>query len=492
MRTIRKESLKQNLIFNVIYQVVVVLAPLVVTPKFSRVMGPDYVGVRSFTFSIVYYFAIFGALGLDMYGQRRIAIVKDDEEARSKVFWSVYLVKMTCCFISLCAYIVAFVVLPADPFMRLIYLCWTVYLVKEMINPVWYLQGIERFKLVSLLNIFSQIVYAVCVYVFVNNKEDLWLYVLFFNAIPLAIALMFIPIVLKDVGRVRFDKKDFFVTIKESLVYFVPTLASALYSMIDKTMLGLFDQTKVTTGYYEQAEKLVKVAIAFVTASFTIVRTRMSYVVENKTKEIYLSYCETFISFSMFLCWPIMFGIMGLARDFVPLFFGAGYDSVIPLVYIFVWIIPCLTISGLLQAMYIFPKGLQSTMNRYYIVILMVNCLLNLSLIPYFQSYGAVFASVSAEALLVIFLLNKAKKEICIKHFWVKSIRYIISAILMLMVMLLISKVQVALIYKIMLEFIGGCGTYFIMTIILRDPFLISQIKKVWTQVAKIRGGNNE
>ena len=139
MKKVREQGLKKNLIYNIVYQVVVVLSPLVVTPKFSRIMGPDYVGLRSFTFSIVFYFAVIGALGLDMYGQRRIAIVKDDKAERSKVFWSIYTVKAASCFISLCVYACAFVLFNSDATMRILYLCWTLYLVREMLNPVWYL-----------------------------------------------------------------------------------------------------------------------------------------------------------------------------------------------------------------------------------------------------------------------------------------------------------------------------------------------------------------
>ena len=487
MQKVRRHSLKQNLFFNFIYQVVVILSPLVVTPKFSRVMGADYVGLKSYTYSIVYYFALIGALGLDMYGQRRIAIIKDDEEERSRVFLSVYLVKMACCFVSLSVYFVAFVLLNHNSDVRILYLCWTLYLVREMINPVWYLQGIERFKLVSILNIISQVVYVLCVYLFINTKEDLWLYILFYAAIPLAIAIIFIPFVLKDIKLVPLSKQEIFLVVKESLVYFVPTFASALYSMIDKTMLGVFDETKVTTGYYEQAEKLVKVALAFSTASFTIVRTRMSYVLKNESQEVYRSYNEKFISFSMLLCWPIIFGIIGIAKDFVPLFFGEGYGTVIVLVYVFVWVIPCLTISGLLQAIYIFPYGLQNKMNIYYIIVLCVNVVLNLFLIPKFDAYGAVIASICSELLLAIVLLYKAKSKVDVKLFFVKSIRYIIAATTMLLVVLSISKFQMPLLHKLCLEFVCGVVAYFVVSLVLRDSFLILQVKKVCSSISKNR-----
>lgn len=485
MKKVREQGLKKNLIYNIVYQVVVVLSPLVVTPKFSRIMGPDYVGLRSFTFSIVFYFAVIGALGLDMYGQRRIAIVKDDKAERSKVFWSIYMVKAASCFISLCVYACAFVLFNSDATMRILYLCWTLYLVREMLNPVWYLQGVERFRLVSLVNIFSQIAYVACVFLFVNQKSDLWLYIVFYAAIPLFVALLFLIPVLTDVQRVRLNKKELATTIKESFVYFVPTIASSLYSMIDKTMLGFFDKSQVTTGYYEQAEKLVKVALAFVTASFTIIRTRMSYVCKNKTEEEYRAYSKIFITFSMFICWPIVFGIIGIARDFVPLFFGDGYDSVVGLAYVFVSIIPCLTISGLLQAIYTFPQGLQNKVNVYYVIVLGVNCVLNMCLIPFFQSHGAVVASICSELLLAVILLIKSRKSIEIKLFLTTSIRYIIAAAVMLVPMYFVSITSLGLLARVCIEFICGCATYFVACILLRDKFFIEQLKRVFSVLTR-------
>ena len=192
---------------------------------------------------------------------------------------------------------------------------------------------------------------------------------MFFAGIPLLISLCYFPVVFKHTKYVKPQKEEMIKSVKESLVYFIPTIATAIYSMIDKTMLGFFDPTKVSTGLYESAEKLVKVALAFSTASYTIVRTKMSNLYAKQNKELYNRYCSLFISVSMFLCWPIMFGIIGISRDFVPVFFGPGFDEVVGLSYIFSAVIPCLTISGLLQAIYIFPYGLQKTMDLYYVII---------------------------------------------------------------------------------------------------------------------------
>ena len=478
--------LRQNLIFNIIYQVVVVVSPLAVTPKLSRILGADYIGLKSFTFSIVYYFAIFGVLGLDMYGQRCIAQVKDDKEKRSRLFLTIATLRAVLCLISIGIYMASFVLVTEDPFMRGVYLCWVVYLIREMINPVWYLQGTEKYRVVSVLSTLSQLVYVAAVFFFVNSRSDIEEYILYYTVIPLATSICFIPIVLKDIQWVRIRIRDWVEIFKESFVYFVPTIATAVYSMLDKTMLGVFDPSKVSTGIYEQAEKLVKVALAFSTASFTIMRTRMSYLYENANKDEYDRHVSLFVSFSMFLCWPIMFGIIGITKDFVPLFFGPGYDAVVGLSYVFSLVIIPLTISGLLQAVYVFPQGHQKSMNLYYVIISALNFVLNMCLIPFIGANGAVVASITAEVLLALILIMKAKNTIKVALFFTQSIRYVIAGTVMCVVMVLLSNILILdAIYKIIIEIGVGVSTYGIMCLVLGDSFILEQVKNIFAVIKK-------
>ena len=480
----RSESLKINLVFNIMYQVVTVISPLIVTPKISRVFGLDYLGIKSYTFSIVYYFAIFGVLGLDMLGQRKIAMVKDDLHERSVVFWTIYCTRFTLVFISTCIYLVYFLVARLSQVEKIVTLCWVVYLFREMINPIWFLQGMEKFRLISVLGIISQIGYIVCTVVFVNNKNDLPLYILFYTAIPLAISMCYFPTVLKHVHISTPKLTDMISSVRESIVYFVPTIATAIYSMVDKTMLGVFDPQKISTGLYESSERLVKVALALSTASFTIMRTRMSYLFGKKDPSAYRKMSYTFMSFSLMLCWPIMFGIIGISKDFVPVFFGEGFEDVVELSYTFSLVVPCLTISGLLQAIYIFPYGLQKTMDYYYGIIVTVNVIMNLVLIHFLGTLGAIIASVFAEFLLAVILIIKARKEIDVAFIAVGSTKYLVSSIIMLVSMSVISAhLHTGRIIKIVIEFSTAVITYFLVCLLLRDRFITEQSKTVFSRL---------
>ena len=81
-----KKSVAKNYIYNLVYQILVMIIPLITTPYLSRVLGAENIGIYSYTLSITTYFILFGSLGVAMYGQREIAYVQDDVNKRSKIF----------------------------------------------------------------------------------------------------------------------------------------------------------------------------------------------------------------------------------------------------------------------------------------------------------------------------------------------------------------------------------------------------------------------
>ena len=68
-----KKSVKKNYIYNLLYQILVLAVPIIVTPYISRVLLADGVGAYSFAYSLITYFTLFGSLGFGYYAQRIIA-----------------------------------------------------------------------------------------------------------------------------------------------------------------------------------------------------------------------------------------------------------------------------------------------------------------------------------------------------------------------------------------------------------------------------------
>ena len=103
-----KKSIKKNYIYNLMYQVLAIVVPLITTPYLSRVLGAERIGIYSYTLSITTYFILFGSLGVAMYGQREIAFVQNDKEKRSKIFFEVFIMKATTMIISMLIFFLVF------------------------------------------------------------------------------------------------------------------------------------------------------------------------------------------------------------------------------------------------------------------------------------------------------------------------------------------------------------------------------------------------
>ena len=84
-----KKSIAKNYAFNLAYQILAIIIPLITTPYLSRVLGPENIGIYSYTLSITTYFILFGSLGVSLYGQREIAFFQGDIKKRSKSFYEI-------------------------------------------------------------------------------------------------------------------------------------------------------------------------------------------------------------------------------------------------------------------------------------------------------------------------------------------------------------------------------------------------------------------
>ena len=80
------KSIKKNYIYNLMYQIIIIILPVIMTPYLSRTLGATGIGIYGYTTSIVTYFILIGTLGMNLYGQREIAFYQNDYKKRSKIF----------------------------------------------------------------------------------------------------------------------------------------------------------------------------------------------------------------------------------------------------------------------------------------------------------------------------------------------------------------------------------------------------------------------
>ena len=471
----KNKSIKKNLILSTLYQILTLIIPFITAPYISRVIGAEGVGIYSYTLSVGTYFTLFAALGTVSYGTREIARNRDDKQKRSKSFWEIEILTIITSFICILIWLV-FTGLSHD--YKVYYLILTLNLFNTMMDISWFYAGLEEFKYTILQNSIFKILGVVLLFIFVKKPTDLALYIFIMSITTLlgtASMWIYLP---KFVNKVKIKDIKIKHHFKETLVYFIPTIATSIYNVLDKTLIGVITQDAYENGYYEQASKIVNMTKALTFTSLnTVLGARISYLFkENKIEEIKTRINKS-INYIFFMGFGIMFGLIGVSKLFVPLFFGNGYDKVILLLQLMSPLVVIIGLSNCLGTQYYNPAGLRSKSAKFIIIGSISNLILNLLFIPKLSSYGAVISTIVAESLISILYLIYCNGFLTTKSVISASYKKIISGCIMLLIIYLIGLLNINVVLKLGIQVISGIIIYILILLALKDDFTLNTAK---------------
>lgn len=482
-----KKSITKNYIYNLLYQLLIIVLPLITTPYLSRVLGADGVGIYSYTLSITTYFILFGSLGVAMYGQREIAYIRDNEVKKSLVFWEILFLRFITMSISLIIYIYIFA--SGDGIYNIYYKILIVEIVANALDISWFFQGLEEFKKTITRNIIVKIIGVICIFLFIKQTEHLWLYILIYvlsNLLGNLSLWLYLP---NYLIKIKFKDLNMKKHILPTITLFIPQIAMQVYLVLDKTMLGniLGDMSEI--GNYEQSQKIVKTALTVVTALGTVMAPRIANIISNNNnnKDVE-SYLENSFRFVWLLGFPIMMGVMAISRTLVPWFLGNGYEKSILLIIVGAPLILAIGLNNVTGIQYLLPAKKQNLYTKSVSIAAILNFVLNLILIPYFKSVGALIASVIAEFSIVIVQLIDVRKDFDIKIAYRSSFKYIVSGIIMFIPIYILGIYLEASIITTLIQIILGAIIYGIMLIMLKDRFVLDKLRALNSKVFSNKG----
>ena len=167
-------STKANIIYNMAYQILIMLLPFITAPYISRVFGTDGIGKYTYTYSIANYFVLFSMMGLTNYGNRSIARTRDDKCLLNKTFSEIYTMQLG---FSAIALIIYWCMIPFfDEGYRALLMIQSLYIVSAIFDISWFYYGIEKFKMMVMRNGIIKIITTISTFIFVRNLEDIWKY----------------------------------------------------------------------------------------------------------------------------------------------------------------------------------------------------------------------------------------------------------------------------------------------------------------------------
>ena len=227
------KSIKKNYIFNVLYEAMTVITPLITAPYLARVLGADNIGTYSFTESIVSYFELFAIMGISVYGQREISFHQDNIVERTKAFWNTKITSVAISSTVLVVYL-----LFASYMHSPLYWIFSMSMIACIVDVTWFFQGMEEFGRIVIRNVILKFATIVCIFCFVRSRDDFFLYAFIHVGLTLLSEFALVPQLRKHLCRIPFKELKPFRNIRQILILFVPSIAVHIYYRIDKSMIG--------------------------------------------------------------------------------------------------------------------------------------------------------------------------------------------------------------------------------------------------------------
>lgn len=481
-------SLKKNFIFNLATQIINLIVPLITTPYLARVLHETGNGQYSYAYSIITYFILFANLGFNFYGQREIARTRDDKYQMSKVFWEIFVLRTLCSVISFGILIsIVFTVGFGEKYNMLI-LILSMQVLGSMFDILFYYQGNENFKAISIRTIIIKVLGLVAVFVFVKKENDVWIYALCLSAITVISNFIMWPGVLKKICFIKISSLNLSKHIKPTIMIFLPTLAVTVYSVFDKTMIGLLSSNPdYDNGCYEQAYKINSIGVIFPVLITTILGPRNAYEFQRGNLEAMDRNIKFSIKYVWMLGLPLIAGFAILSPSISSWFLGDGYSEVSLLLQIMSVRFVLSGFSEILSNQLFIVIGKEKYTTIATTVAAIINIGLNFVLIPYFGAVGAAITTSVSEFIVFLILLIIANKSgfIKIRFFIISCIKYLASATIMIILIYFIQSFMDYSLWTFLLISSIGATIYFLALTFLKEEIVLCAINKALVRLRR-------
>lgn len=472
----------KNYLYNILYQILIILLPIVTIPYISRVLGAELIGINAYTNTIVSYFVLLANMGIGLYGSRTISYYRDSKLMASKKFFEIFILKIITGLVSFSLFLL----------FTMFYGRYKVYLMVQSIQIIativdisWFFIGLEDFKKTVLRNAVVKLISVFLIFSFVKTSDNLDLYI-FILAFSNLLGQLTLWTHLKSLlVYVKISDLNFIEHLRSIFLLFSSQLTSILFVSLNKILLGNFsDMTQM--GYFDQSDRIVRILLALITSISTVIFPKMAnsykkgkfYEVEKLLEISFIS--VTIISF------PIIGGIILVSNQFADLFFGKNFDGIDLTLSVLVIEILFMGWSSIFGGQFLIIIDKVRGINVSLLLAILLDIILAIFLIPKSGSIGAAFISVVCELLIAIVQVFYASKYLNLRKFFISTINDILICILATIGMLISSYLLGSLFSdlntKIFVQILVSIFSYF--------SFILLFNKKIRTTIYKFCSKN--
>lgn len=288
IRLIKNNKHFQNFSIYGIGQFFNLLTPLIVAPYIISICGEEGFGKAGIGLSLVFILTVLVDFASGINGVKEISIHRNDPKTVEKIATTLFSIKL----ISL-VLVVAFatVLIFSIPFLyqeKALFFFSLIVLVSQAINPTWFLQGIEKFKIISLITISGKLLYIIIILSQIKNPDD-YIFVNFYFGLSMIITNVFCLfwLIRKRYLVLNVPKKEDIITVFKrdyKLTFSQLLLSLQQYSPI--LLIGYFGNN-ILAGQYKIIEQIVMIFRTYLQVIFNFIYPRVCYLLtQNKENGI--------------------------------------------------------------------------------------------------------------------------------------------------------------------------------------------------------------
>lgn len=465
----------KNYLYNVLYQVFILLIPIIVTPYLARVLGPDKLGVYSYVFSVTNVISILTLIGIYNYGNRQIAYERNDKQKMSQTFWEIMLLRVLIAVVGSAVYFAVAFYLEKFTVYFLQYYC---FLLAAYLDCTWLYVGVEDMRPAVLKNFFAKLVGVICIFIFVKQSADIGKYLLILSISILMANLAAYVELGKYIEPIKINVHNLGRHIKDSIWLFLPTIASLIYLQVDKIMIEWITGQTSQVAFYDNAEKIVMIPLTFITVLSTVMMPRIAneYKQGNKDKinDLIVRAAKT----ALFLSFPMAFGIAAVAAGFIPWYLGKDFLPVVGALYCLCPIVISNSLEGISGKQYFTATNQISILTIAYTSTALLNVILNFIFIPKFNFYGAAIATLLCSYLSVGIQFFVMERQINLKPLIIPFLKYGLMGIGMFIIVFGCTQHLSSSVFKTLLQLLIGCVFYAGIALLIKDEFFLKILRE--------------
>lgn len=406
-----KNIVVQNIISLFILQGANYLLPLFTLPYLMRVLGVEKFGLIAFAQAFMQYFIILTDYGFNLTATQQIARNRQNDLQVNQILSSVMIVKLLLSLISWIIMNSIVIMVPHFHSQILLYNVVFITVLGNVLFPIWYFQGLEKMKYITILNIIAKIIITLSIFLFVHSEQDYIWAALIQSLTTFIPGLLSWGVIKKNFPHrlVMPKQKDLVQQIREGWTIFLSTAAISLYTSSNLFILGLLT-TPVAVGYFSAADKIIKAIQGLLAPINQAIYPHINALfVKSKGKAILFIRKSLLIIglFSFLLSISIFFTaefsvITLLGRDYIPSI------GIVRILAFLPFIIALSNVFGI-QTMVTF--GYKKEFSNILIFSGVLNILLIIPLTLFFREIGTAFSNLIVEIAVTLLMLIFLQKK---------------------------------------------------------------------------------